>query len=56
MDSRESEPSRLYPSQWNRAKKKTDGELLIERFLAVQLCDHTCTRRANAMAATRALM
>jgi hypothetical protein len=30
---------------------------MMLRFLAVQIVrDHTCTRRANAMAATRALM
>jgi len=33
------------------------GELLTQRFFSRAIVrDHTCTRRANAMAANRALM
>jgi hypothetical protein len=37
--------------------KTQKGELLTQRFFSRAIVrDHTCTRRANAMAANRALM
>jgi len=37
--------------------KKQKGELLTQRFFSRAIVrDHTCTPRANAMAATSALM
>jgi hypothetical protein len=42
MDSSKSELSRLYSTQWDRAKRKIDGELLTQRFFRRAIVrDHT---------------
>jgi hypothetical protein len=57
MDSSKSELNRLYSTQWDRAKRKIDGELLTQRFFSRAIVrDHTWQPRANEMEATHPLV